>query len=231
MVIGIIAAMNSELNNLLINLSEVREFHIDDQIFYESQYYNNKIVLTTCGIGKVNSAINTTLLIAHYHPDLIINSGIAGGGEGLKTGEVLIANQFSYSDVDCTCFGYQLGTIPNMPDFFYADETAVTLLKSTLAKLSIKYKMGEVFTADSFRMSKSEIKNSITDNYAVEMEGAAIAQTCYKLKTPFLSIRIISDILDSKDHIENYNSFEEEAGKKASLITLAYLENIKESSN
>ena len=133
MIIGIIGAMESEMDNLIAGLSNKKTHTIFSQSFYEATLNNHQIIATTCGIGKVNSAISTTLLINHYHPDLIINIGIAGGAIGLETKDILIANEFSYSDFDTTVFGYQYGQVPGMPEYFQADSKAIEIIKKALS--------------------------------------------------------------------------------------------------
>ena len=112
-----------------------------------------------------------------------------------------------------------------MPQYFETDEKYRKLLEKTLTDLNISFKNSLVLTADTFRSTAKGINNNLPYGYAVEMEGAAVAQTCYKMKTPFLSIRFISDILDSETHLEDYNSFEKEASNLSSKITLEFINN------
>lgn len=219
MIIGIIGAMDSEMANLIDGLENKTKKVIFNQSFYEATLNQNLIVATTCGIGKVNSAISTTLLINEYHPDLIINAGIAGGAVGLDTADILIANSFAYSDFDTTIFGYKYGQVPGMPESFNANNEYIKIIRNALKALGLNYKEGAVLTGDKFMTSKKDLL--INDEIvATEMEGASIAHTCYRLNIPFVSIRIISDILDSENHIADYSAFEKEASALASNITL-----------
>ena len=225
MVIGIIAAMNSEIKHIYDSLENKTIHKVNNVEIYEGEINNHKIYVSLSGIGKVNSAINTALLINNFTPDIVINSGIAGGSQGLKTFDLVIADKLTYSDFDCQVFGYKFGQVPQMPQYFYSDEQFRKLVENYLQQNKINYKTATVLTADSFRLSAKEIKNQ-EEIYAVEMEGTSIAQACYKLNTPFLSFRIISDILDSDNHIEEYNLFEEKSAKLSSDIIINFIKNL-----
>lgn len=220
MIIGIIGAMDSEMANLIEGLENKNTKTLFNQTFYEAKLNNHQVIATTCGIGKVNSAISTTLLINEYQPDIILNVGIAGGAIGLATADILIAREFIYSDFDTTVFGYEYGQVPGMPKSFKADSKYIETIKTALDELQLNYKEGIVLTGDKFMSSKKDIINNITSTYATEMEGASIAHACYRMNVPFASIRIISDILDSENHIADYSAFEKEASALASNIAL-----------
>ena len=207
MKIGIIAAMEPEIRNIINSLENQHKHIICGVEIFEGMIGNNHVVVSQSGIGKVNSAVNTTLLINNFQPELIINSGIAGGSKELNTFDFVIADKLTYSDFDCQVFNYSFGQVPGMPEWYYSDEKYKKMLEHYLSENNIEYINSTVLTADSFRLSASEINNQIDSSYATEMEGTSIAQTCYKLQTPFLSFRIISDILDSENHVEEYNEF------------------------
>ena len=226
MKIGIIAAMDSEAKYIINSLENKKEHIICGVELFEGNIANHTIIVSRSGIGKVNSAINTTLLINNFHPELVINSGIAGGSKELSTADFVIADKLTYSDFDCQVFNYAFGQVPGMPVYYYSDEKYKKLLEEFLLNNNISFKNSSVLTADSFRLSASEIKNEITSSFATEMEGTSIAQTCYKLQTPFLSFRIISDILDSDDHIEEYNLFEEKCAKLSSEVITNFIKQI-----
>lgn len=226
MVIGIIAAMESEIKHIYEALENKTKHVINNVEIYEGDINNHKVVVSLSGIGKVNSAINTTLLINKFSPDIVINSGIAGGSKGLSTFDLVIADKLTYSDFDCQVFGYEFGQVPGMPTYYYSDEKVKALIENYLNKNNISYKNATVLTSDAFRLSASEIKNKMDSSFAVEMEGTSIAQACYKLNTPFVSFRIISDILDSDDHIEEYNIFEEKCAKYGSNLIINFIKTI-----
>ena len=226
MIIGIIAAMEPEIKFTISALEEKKEHLISNITFYEGTIGNHKVVVSLSGIGKVNSAINTTLLINNFKPDVIINSGIAGGSKELSTFDFVIADKLTYSDFDCQVFNYEFGQVPQMPLYYFSDSKLKEKLEAYLTSKNISFKNSIVLTADSFRLSASEIKNNVSTSFATEMEGTSIAQTCYKLNTPFLSFRIISDILDSENHIEEYNEFEKKSAQLSSEVIVNFIQTL-----
>ena len=226
MIIGIIAAMEPEIQFTISALEYKKEHLISNITFYEGTIGNHKVIVSLSGIGKVNSAINTTLLINNFKPDVIINSGIAGGSKELSTFDFVIADKLTYSDFDCQVFNYEFGQVPQMPLYYFSDSNLKEKLESYLTSKNISFKNSIVLTADSFRLSASEIKNNVSTSFATEMEGTSIAQTCYKLNTPFLSFRIISDILDSENHIEEYNEFEKKSAQLSSEVIVNFIQTL-----
>jgi adenosylhomocysteine nucleosidase len=226
MIIGIIAAMEPEINFTISALEDKKEHLISNITFYEGTIGNHKVIVSLSGIGKVNSAINTTLLINNFKPDVIINSGIAGGSKELSTFDFVIADKLTYSDFDCQVFNYEFGQVPQMPLYYFSDSKLKEKLEAYLTSKNISFKNSIVLTADSFRLSASEIKNNVSTSFATEMEGTSIAQTCFKLNTPFLSFRIISDILDSENHIEEYNEFEKKSAQLSSEVIVDFIQTL-----
>lgn len=226
MIIGIIAAMEPEIQFTISALEDKKEHLISNITFYEGTIGNHKVIVSLSGIGKVNSAINTTLLINNFKPDVIINSGIAGGSKELSTFDFVIADKLTYSDFDCQVFNYEFGQVPQMPLYYFSDSNLKEKLEAYLTSKNISFKNSIVLTADSFRMNASEIKNNVSTSFATEMEGTSIAQTCYKLNTPFLSFRIISDILDSDNHIEEYNEFEKKSAQLSSEVIVNFIQTL-----
>ena len=226
MIIGIIAAMEPEIQFTISALEDKKEHLISNITFYEGTIGNHKVIVSLSGIGKVNSAINTTLLINNFKPDVIINSGIAGGSKELSTFDFVIADKLTYSDFDCQVFNYEFGQVPQMPLYYFSDSNLKEKLEAYLTNKNISFKNSIVLTADSFRLSASEIKNNVSTSFATEMEGTSIAQTCYKLNTPFLSFRIISDILDSENHIEEYNEFEKKSAQLSSEVIVNFIQTL-----
>ena len=226
MIIGIIAAMEPEIQFTISALEDKIEQLNSNITFYEGTIGNHKVIVSLSGIGKVNSAINTTVLINNFKPDVIINSGIAGGSKVLSTFVFVIADKLTYSDFDCQVFNYEFGQVPQMPLYYFSDSNLKEKLEAYLTSKNISFKNSIVLTADSFRLSASEIKNNVSTSFATEMEGTSIAQTCYKLNTPFLSFRIISDILDSENHIEEYNEFEKKSAQLSSEVIVNFIQTL-----
>lgn len=225
MLIGIISAMKLEAQYIIDHLDNKQEENVNDIKFSKGNIGKIDIVVAISGIGKVNSAITTSLLISKYNPLIIINSGIAAG-VNLELKDIILIEKLTYSDVDVLAFGYEFGQVPGMPLYYYPDQEFLTLLEHTLDNLKFSYKKATGLTADTFRSDTKGIKNNIEPKYAVEMEGTSIAQTCYKLKTKFIAIRYISDILDTDNHLDDYNAFEKEASIQSAKITLEFIKKI-----
>ena len=158
---------------------------------------NNDIVLWQCGIGKVNAAVGTMRLVEQHHPDAIVSTGLAGGIDPqMDVMDVLAATQCVYHDVDCGGLGSQRGQVQGLPARFDADPKLLSHTQSVPLAEKERLMTGLICTGDQFitdRERQSEIKSNFPDGLACDMESAAIAHTCYLLKVPFLSLRVISD--------------------------------------
>ena len=205
--IAIIGAMEAEVE-LLKNSLENLQIQVFGKsfTFYVGKYADKDIVLCQSGIGKVNAAIATTLLIEHFSPDCVINTGSAGGiGKGLKVGDVVIGTHVSHHDVDVTAFGYAHGQVPKLPVFYTSESTLVYAAEmASSAFEDAQVVRGLIVSGDQFIHDHAVIDNIVKyfpHPQAVEMEAAAIAQTCYQLGKPFVIIRAISDSADSEASI------------------------------
>ena len=224
--IGIIGAMQDEVDILVDNLGGYEKVEVGSFSFYLGEIEGKEVVVSLCGIGKVNAAIATTILINHFECDFIINTGIAGGVGDVNCRDIIVADGLMYSDFDLRAFGYEFGAVPHMPQIFRPHPADIVKLKSTLNRLNLKYKSGFIASGDKFVTSLdsiSEVKDKIV---ACEMEGAAIAHTSIRLGTRFLIIRYISDVVGKESQIENYHEFEEEIAKMSSTITLDIVRNL-----
>ena len=224
--IGLIGAMDVEINSLVNRLENKYEKQILAYTFYSGILNNKEVVILKCGIGKVSSAIGCALMIENYNPELIINTGIAGGLNGLKQYDIVLAKELSYSDVDATNFGYKLGQVPQMPEVYLTDSNYYNKIETFFKNNNISYKVGNVLSADSFIVSESQLLAKRNGLVAVEMEGASIAQTCYINNTKFISIRFISDVVGGSNQAESYQEFESKAAKLSADICYKVLESI-----
>lgn len=227
MKIGIICAMRPEVEIMERNLLNSRSSIIMGLPFYEGKIGNHDVVLSLSGMGKVNSAIGATVLINIYKVDIVINSGIAGGILPLKKRDSVIATSLYYNDVDARFFGYEYGQVPGMPMEFNSDPTLISKVEEIFNKMGLSYRKIKVVSGDQFVTSMEQLKNiPDQENIATEMEGAAIAQTCYRANIPFIVLRYISDIVGVVDDQEYYQEFEDEMSNRSSQITLELLKNI-----
>lgn len=233
-IIGIICAMDIEMNQLKDSLSNVTCEKYLNYEFYLGDYFDNKVVITKCGIGKVNAAVLTTLLVEHYNPDFIFNSGIAGGySKKLKTLDVVIATKLVYSDVDMTTDAFtnlRYGQLQDFPLFFLPDEVLISKLRNHDFDANIHY--GTIMTGDQFVTDYQKTHNIVLNHFqdlnilACDMESCAIAQVCYLTKTKFIVVRSISDIIGSSDGFD-YNTFAPVAANNASNIVEYIIKNIE----
>ena len=222
--IGILAAMDSEYRLIHNSLEGLVEEKVFDTIFCLGKIKGNNVVLVRSGVGKVNAATATTILIDHFECELIINTGIAGGISPTKTRDVILSEALVYNDVDVTNFGYSYGQIPGMPKKFIVNPEILLEMKYILNKLNINYKVGVIASGDKFAVSEDIIKNNEDKILAVDMEGCAIAQVATKAGVEFVVLRFISDIVGAESQIDNYSLFEEEMSLNSSKITLSLLE-------
>jgi adenosylhomocysteine nucleosidase len=223
MKIGIIGAMEIEVVRLRALLSDKNEQKKGGFVFYTGKLNGNDIILLQSGIGKVNAAIGAAIMIDNYGPDFVINTGAAGGFPGdLQVGDIVISNELIHHDMDCTVFGYKTGQVPGMPASFEADKRLIELADKCIHKLTdLQTKKATILTGDQF-MNNPEATRKIKEIFpsaeAVEMEGAAIAQTCYQFKTPFVVIRSISDIAGQENAVEYEEFVETAAVNSANMV-------------
>ena len=215
--IGIIFAMKEELDALKEYLELKKEYSIFDLTFYEGKIDKSNVVLVQSGIGKVNAARTTQILIDNIKVDYIFNIGVAGGiDESLSVGDIVIGEKLVQHDFDVTPFGYKKGFIPDVGDFIDADSYLVNIANSVLSKdkdIGVKHGViasGDIFCTESWMSQKIHTKfNAI----AVEMEGASIAQVCYLNHIPFLILRSISDVPNNNNNVVTYEEFLEHSTK------------------
>lgn len=202
MKIGIIVAMEEELEPLLEQISTKLIEERKKQKIWQANYLNHELVIIKSGIGKVNAAIATQLLIDRYAIELVINFGTVGTlVNDIRIGDVIFANRFRYHDADATVFGYEMGQIPQMPAYYEVDVEPYILTNTDKYQVHV----GEAVTSDTFASSDeriNQIKHKFPDALICEMEVAAIAQTLYYEAIPFLSIKGVSDKAGSNGDVE-----------------------------
>ena len=200
--IALIGAMPPEISLLQESLQNLRSEHMADFDIYCGEYAGKNVVLALSGIGKVNAALSTALVLQH-RPDFVINTGSAGGlGSGLKVGDVVIGTQTAHHDVDITAFGYAIGHVPQMPARFESDPALCAAAEKAAAAFEhAAVHRGLIVSGDQFvhsRESVAEVRRHFPDAQAVEMEAAAIAQSCHRFGVPFVVVRAISDLADEE---------------------------------
>lgn len=218
--VGIICAMELELQGLIDIIKTESTMEKSGTIFYKGKIGNTDVILVQCGIGKVSSAICTQMLIDFYSPDMIINSGVAGAlSTDVTVGDVVIATAAVQHDFDCTAFGDPKGTLEllgkRMVEIPADEEISSKLYEAAKELDGTRVFRGIIATGDKF-VSDSEERLSIGKEFsalACEMEGGAMAQVCYRARVPFAILRSISDDIGHNTTVD-FNEFKVMAAKK-----------------
>ena len=191
----------------------------------------DQVILQKSGIGKVNAALQTLEMIRQYKPDVIISSGCAGGnGDDINIQDVVVSSQLAYHDVYCgTAIGKSVyGQVQGLPARFEADPSLLQkALQMNQENLSIH--PGLIVTGDWFVDSKEKMREIIghfPEAKAVDMESAAIAQTCYLNHVPFISFRVISDIPLRDTDASQYHDFWNAIAQNSFQVTRTFIESL-----
>ena len=225
MTIAILVAMGKELNLLLPLLDNTKSETIDGFTFHSGKIGNNDIVAMQCGIGKVNAAIGTLTLLNNFKPELVINTGVAGGAsQDAHVMDVIVGSSIAYHDVWCGP-GTIYGEASGYPLYFESDKRFSSLIPERA-----DIKRGLICSGDKFIASLEEvqtIQKAFPQVLAVDMESATIAQVCYLRKIPVLVMRVISDSPGaSKDNTAQYNDFWQDAPAHTFNLVQALLKQI-----
>lgn len=222
--IGIIAAMQKELDLLIPMLSGSKVETRGHLTFHVGKMGGNEVVLLRCGIGKVNAAIGAVTMINAYSPELMINSGVAGGADAtVHIMDVVVGARVAYHDVWC---GPEtvLGAVQGLPLYY---EGARNVIEKIPSRPDVK--VGLIASGDQFVDSRDallRIKQVFPDVLAVDMESGAISQVAFIYHVPFVSIRVISDSpLSSQDNTAQYQNFWDDAPKHTFGVLLDMLNN------
>ena len=214
--LGIIGAMDQEVN-ILKEKMEVKK--IDKRAsmeFYVGILNGKEVVIVKCGVGKVNAAVCTQILADCYQVEAVINTGVAGSLRAeINIGDIVVSTDALQHDMDATGFGYEPAEIPLMgKKTFEADASLRSLIAETCREVNPEIGVfeGRVVSGDQF-ISDGDVKDRLVRMFApycTEMEGAAIAQAAYLNKVPFVILRAISDKADDSATMD-YPTFEKQA--------------------
>ncbi len=214
--IGIIGAMDEEVSQIKSMMTNAQLAVKASMEFNSGTLGGKEIVVVRSGIGKVNAAVCTQILIDEYNVEAVINTGIAGSLKNeINIGDMVLSTDALQHDVDATEFGYDYGIIPRMEtSVFLADSKLLEIASSVCKNVNpdINVFLGRVVSGDQFigdKTKKDWIANRF-QGYCTEMEGAAIAQTAYLNNIPFLIVRAISDKADDSAQMD-YSDFEAKA--------------------
>ena len=223
MKLGIIGAMQVEVEILLSCLKNKKETSVAGSAFYEGTLEGLEVAIVQCGVGKVNAAICAQILCDCFGVTHLVNTGIAGSLDAkLDIGDLLISKDAMYHDFDCVHFGYEMGKVPGMDVVAFPADAAMIQLASQAAEAVHPghVTVGRVASGDLF-VAEKKAKDRIiatTQGMCTEMEGAAIAQTAYRNGVPFVILRAISDKADNSAEMD-YPTFERIAAHRCAQVT------------
>lgn len=227
--IGIIFAMKEELDEFLKLVTNLKEKKIFDLTFYECNLEDKNLVLVESGVGKVNAARATQVLIDKMNVDFVFNIGVAGSVSNyVNVLDIVIGNKMVQHDFDITAFNHEKGYIPNVGVYISSDNKLLDVARSIKTEANIHE--GVIASGDIF-VTEPEMSRKIFNKFnalAVEMEGASIAQVCYLCNIPYLVIRSISDSPNSNsNNTLTYEEFLEKSSKTVSNYLKDIILNIK----
>lgn len=223
--IGIIGAMDVEVNGIVNSMTDVQEKSVSSITFYKGKLFEKDVVVAKCGIGKVFAAICAQTMILEYNVDVIINTGVAGSLiSELCVLDVAIADKVVQHDMDTSPLGDPKGLISGINIvYFKADLLVISSLKNACKAVNCGFFEGTIASGDKFVVDKQDKENIASEFNAIacEMEGAAIGHTCFVNNVPFGIIRAISD----GDGAEmDYQTFVRLAAENSIKITKKFVE-------
>ncbi|AXW85600.1 5'-methylthioadenosine nucleosidase [Lonsdalea britannica] len=229
MKVGIIGAMEQEVILLRDQIQNRQTIQRAGCEIYTGQLHGVDVALLKSGIGKVAAALGTTLLLEHCRPDVVINTGSAGGlASSLKVGDIVVSSEVRYHDADVTAFGYEAGQMAGCPAAFVADEKLIVQAEQAIAKLDLNAVRGLVVSGDAFINGAeplARIRSTFPQAVAVEMEATAIGHVCHQFGVPFVVVRAISDVADQESHL-SFDEFLSVAAKQSTLMVEALVQSL-----
>ena len=224
--IGIIGAMEPEVEALISALEDKGCERVSGVDFYTGKIGEKTVAVAKCGIGKVFAALCAQTMIMKYSPDLLVNTGVGGGlASGLGTGDIVIARDLCQHDMDTSAIGDPVGLVSGINKiYFESDPRAREILLSAAESLGLIACLGRIASGDKFIASKSD-KDRIISTFAAdacEMEGCAIAQVAFVNGTPFAVVRALSDSADGEATMD-YPTFLPIAARNSTNMTMALI--------
>ena len=224
--IGIIAAMNVEMDGLRAHMENPVRETVSGVEFVRGTIEGREVVTAVCGIGKVFAALCAQTMILRYAPEAVINTGVAGTlTDELSIGNLAVSACVVQHDMDTSAIGDPVGLISgiNMVEI-PADRALTDRLCAAAQTVGVKTLTGCIASGDQFVASPGR-KTFIADTFsaiACEMEGAAVGQVCYVNRVPFCVLRAISDSADGSSHMD-YPFFAQMAAEQSVRLLLAFL--------
>lgn len=225
--IGILCAMEKEIQLLLENVQQKEEHKKCGYTYITGVLNGKRVILCQCGIGKINAAVCAQTMLLTWPVKLVINSGVAGSlREPFEIGDICVASDLVQHDVDTSAIGDPLGFVSTVNQtYFRCAEWAVSgLLQAAKNIEGVRALPGRIASGDQF-VYESQVKDRIVRNFAasaVEMEGGAIAQVCFINGVDCAVIRVISDSSSGKHQME-YMEFMPMAANTSAQVVMNFL--------
>lgn len=224
--IGIIGAMQSEVELLVASLEDAKSETVSGIEFFKGRLSGVDVVIAKCGIGKVFAAICAQTMIIKYRVSMLINTGVGGAiSNELDICDVVVSDYVVQHDMDTSALGDPVGLISGINVVkIAADEKAAVCIMKRAESLGIKCVRGTVASGDQFvcDVDKKNYIESVFGASVCEMEGAAIGQVCYVNNVPFCVMRAISDKADGSSSMD-YMTFVSIAAKKNAALLIESL--------
>jgi adenosylhomocysteine nucleosidase len=220
--IALIGAMDEEIELLVKHMERVTQTEKAGIVFLEGTFLGTKVAVCKSGVGKVNAAVTTQILIDLFGVDAILFTGVAGALDPvLNIGDIVISTECMQHDMDVTALGFSKGTIPFAEkSVFEADKGLLELATASGQRLFAgRVKQGRVLSGDQFVASRelvAELHRELGGT-CTEMEGAAVAQVCSMNGIPFVVIRSMSDKADGSAHV-NFAEFTIQAAENSYMM-------------
>lgn len=226
--IGIIFATREELDETKKLFKDSIVHSIYELTIYECSSENVSCFLVESGMGKVNAARSTQVLIDNIKVDYVLNVGVAGSvSRDINKCDIVVADRLVQHDFDLRPLGFEKGEINNVGKYVNCDKELVEIAKTI--KIETKIKIGIISSGDIF-ITDEKMGEKINKNFGalcVEMEGASVAQVCYLCKIPFLVIRAISDSPYEKNNNITFEEFLKISSDMVSRFIAQFIEKIK----
>ena len=224
MTIGIIAAMDLELNELKAAMADTETETVSGIEFVRGTVEGRPVVAAVCGIGKVYAAMCAQTMILRYAPDAIVNIGVAGTlTKDLGVMDIAIAGQVCQHDMDTSALGDPVGLISGADRIYFpAGPAIVGTLEQCADTLGFRHSTGTIASGDQF-IHTPEKKQYLSEQFgaiAAEMEGGSVGQVCFVNGVPFAVLRTISD---GDGGTMDYNTFAALAARNSIQVVRAFI--------
>jgi len=197
--IGILCAIPKEIHffDLLSDSAQL----LGGRTFFNCKHPSHELVVVECGIGKVNAAMASTIMVNIFHCEILIFSGVAGGIDPeMKIGDVIVGKsliQYDYGAINDGKFQvYRAGNIPMGEPGNKLEFVIDSKIKKKINALLPDVKMGKILTGDVF-LNCNKTSKALFERFraqAIEMEGGAVAQVAEQFDIPALVVRCLSDL-------------------------------------